>query len=1013
MTDHPLPPELPHIPELADEYELVRELGRGGTAVVYLARDKQLGRDVAVKLIRPTYLHDEDAVARLLREARTVGKLQHPNIVMLLATKRLGRHGLALVLQYVTGSTLKDRIQKKGPLTAADAERVLRDIGQALDYAHAQRIVHRDIKPENVYLDDGVGVARLADFGIARAWDSDSGLTLPGTAIGTPAYMSPEQVDGEELDGRSDIYSLGLVGYEMLTGQQPWAGESLYSVIYKQKHEELPPISDFRSDVPENLLKAIAGAVHKAPDDRWKNAGEFLAALAEGSVLPPAGAADVKWQDAPASTLQVVEAAMKGKGSEGSKPGARAGAAAGTAPAPGTRAGKGPSFGPRRRPAGRTGPWTPTPREGPQWGVRAGVAGAVLAFALTISWLAGGGQDGSDTFFGRVSAGLARLGPGTPGAPSVDAVSPEGTEGPLADSPMAPGTGEALAAAATPVGLPAALQMLGGDGQVAEGGTTLPLPLVVVVQDADGAAIPGAPVLFEVVSGGGAADPARGVTGPDGTVITRWTLGAGPEGQTMVARVDADGGAQVTFVAAIAGDEAVTRTPAFAEALGGSGQQGDPGQTLADVLTVRVLDVDGLPVEGAQVLFQVDGGGGQVTPASTPTDATGVARSSWALGPGVGLQSVTARVDGADGVSASFEATANPPRMSASPTVVTGGTHSCSLRGDGSMVCWGGNARGQLGDGSSTGRLVPSLSVQGEGFARVTSGLAHVCGLSADGRASCWGSNDQGQLGRSGSGSAAVPEEVAGGTRFTSLVAGLAHTCGLGGDGAAYCWGANESGQLGDGTTESKSAPTRVAANTAFTQVAAGWRHTCALNSAGQAYCWGANDSGQAGASGGGGTPARAGGTLRFSSLSAGNTHTCGVTVDGEVACWGANESGQLGDGTTRSRPTAATVSATVSFSAVDVGGVHTCALDTDGAAYCWGANVYGQLGDGTTQARNTPVAVAGFNRFSQLEAFGSHNCARTPGGDVLCWGYNVEGQLGDGTRENRSVPTPVSSARP
>src|SRR5690606_7622060 len=116
-------------------------------------------------------------------------------------------------------------------------ERILIDIGRALAYAQRHRIVHRDIKPENVYLDEETGIARLSDFGIARPWDAESGLTLPGMAIGTPAYMAPEQIDGGVLDGRSDLYSLGLVGYEMLTGTPPWAGESLFSMIYKQRNE--------------------------------------------------------------------------------------------------------------------------------------------------------------------------------------------------------------------------------------------------------------------------------------------------------------------------------------------------------------------------------------------------------------------------------------------------------------------------------------------------------------------------------------------------------------------------------------------------------------------------------------------------------------------------------------------------------------------------------------------------------------------------------------------------------
>jgi serine/threonine protein kinase len=273
------PQELPGIPELEGDYELIRELGRGGTAVVYLARERDVERYVAIKLMHPGYVQDEDAVARLMREARTVARLQHPNIVMLLGVRRLGERGYALILQYVPGTTVKERIRQDGPLPIPMAERILTDLGSALQYAHRHRIVHRDIKPENVFLDADTGVARLADFGIARIWDSDSGLTLPGTAIGTPTYMSPEQVDGRDLDGRSDLYSVGLVAWEMLTGQPPWAGETLYKIVYKQKHEELPLLEELRPEVPHYIRVAIEKALQKNPNDRWRDAGEFLAAL--------------------------------------------------------------------------------------------------------------------------------------------------------------------------------------------------------------------------------------------------------------------------------------------------------------------------------------------------------------------------------------------------------------------------------------------------------------------------------------------------------------------------------------------------------------------------------------------------------------------------------------------------------------------------------------------------------------------------------------------------------------
>ena len=264
--------------ELEFEYEIFGELGRGGTSVVYHARERELGRDVAIKVVRNSHADDAEAAARLAREARLVALLRHPNIVPLLAVRRLS-DGLALIMQHVPGRTLKRAIREQGPLPVALAERVLREIASALDYAHRRNIVHRDIKPENIYLDEEVGRALLADFGIARTTDSDSNLTLVGTALGTPAYMSPEQIDGTTLDGRSDFYSLGLVAHEMLSGQQPWAGNNLYSIIYKQKHEELPPLSAFRNDIPPYLQRAVEAMLRKDPKARCGSADELYAML--------------------------------------------------------------------------------------------------------------------------------------------------------------------------------------------------------------------------------------------------------------------------------------------------------------------------------------------------------------------------------------------------------------------------------------------------------------------------------------------------------------------------------------------------------------------------------------------------------------------------------------------------------------------------------------------------------------------------------------------------------------
>jgi serine/threonine protein kinase/uncharacterized protein YecT (DUF1311 family) len=179
----------------------------------------------------------------------------------------------------VPGGTVRDWLREHGSLGAEQAEAILRDVASALGYAHRRGLVHRDVKPENIFLDEVRGRALLSDFGIARKIDGDGSITLLGAALGTPQYMSPEQIDGEMVDGRSDIYSLGVLGWELLTGRRPWAGESLYGVIYKQKHEQLPRITSLRPRVPANLLFAIEGALQKGKAERWQTIDEFLTQL--------------------------------------------------------------------------------------------------------------------------------------------------------------------------------------------------------------------------------------------------------------------------------------------------------------------------------------------------------------------------------------------------------------------------------------------------------------------------------------------------------------------------------------------------------------------------------------------------------------------------------------------------------------------------------------------------------------------------------------------------------------
>ena len=312
---------------LENNYELIREIGQGGMAAVYLARRRDRGKLVAIKAIRARYLDDPDALQRFAREARTVADLSHPNIIRTEAIEEIGDRAVAIIMEYVAGGTVRDRLREYGAFSAEDAETVLRDVANALAYAHRRGIVHRDVKPENVFLDKQTGRALLSDFGIARRIEGDVPITMLGASLGTPQYMSPEQIDGRAVDGRTDIYSLGVLGWELLTGLRPWASDNLYGVIYKQKHEDLPRITSLRPRVPANLLFAIERALVKDRDRRWQSADELLEQLTYSpppvlSQRPPG--VTQRFEDEPTVRLQrpsVASAAQPNANAEPRSPG--------------------------------------------------------------------------------------------------------------------------------------------------------------------------------------------------------------------------------------------------------------------------------------------------------------------------------------------------------------------------------------------------------------------------------------------------------------------------------------------------------------------------------------------------------------------------------------------------------------------------------------------------------------------------------------------------------------------
>src|SRR5262245_13956437 len=265
---------------LGGRYRLEREVGRGGTAIVYLARDLKLDRDVAVKV-----LLGELAFAmgpeRFRREINVVSRLSHPHILPIDDYGELDGH-LYYVMPFISGETLHKRLERERQLPLTEAVRIAAEVASALDYAHRNGIVHRDIKPENILLQNGE--ALVADFGIARAITEGGGakLTSTGVTLGTPAYMSPEQASADPgLDGRSDIYSLGCVLYEMIAGQPPFSGPTAQSIIARHALDEVPSLVIVRGTVPEEVEDIVLQSLAKLPADRFATAGDLAEALRE------------------------------------------------------------------------------------------------------------------------------------------------------------------------------------------------------------------------------------------------------------------------------------------------------------------------------------------------------------------------------------------------------------------------------------------------------------------------------------------------------------------------------------------------------------------------------------------------------------------------------------------------------------------------------------------------------------------------------------------------------------
>jgi hypothetical protein len=434
--------------------------------------------------------------------------------------------------------------------------------------------------------------------------------------------------------------------------------------------------------------------------------------------------------------------------------------------------------------------------------------------------------------------------------------------------------------------------------------------------------------------------------------------------------------------------------PASLQIVSGDGQRVEEGGALAESLTVKVVDRFDNGVSNIAIHWTVVTGGGTVSPATSTSDGTGVARTRWTPS-AAGSATLTAEVAAIAPVT--FTATVTVPLVFAS--VSAGYSYSCGVTSGGAAYCWGRNGYGQLGTGSTTGSATPGGVVGGVTFAAVSAGVFDTCGLATGGTVYCWG----GVYGL-------TPVPLEGGVRFLTISVGISHACGLTADGAAYCWGDNWLGEFGTGDAASSSTPVPVSGGLTFRSLSAGWYYTCGVTKDRTAYCWGSD-----GALGYSATevcdwdetiqaplncnrrPGAIEGGLSFAQVGTGERFTCGLAIDGAATCWGPF----YPEGTGSVAP--AVVPGGRAFTLLDVDAQRACGVATGGHAYCWGWIPV------QNQFRNAPTLVPGSVTFAAVSVGWFHTCGVTPGGTAYCWGDNSDGELGDGSHANSLVPVKLT----
>jgi alpha-tubulin suppressor-like RCC1 family protein len=589
------------------------------------------------------------------------------------------------------------------------------------------------------------------------------------------------------------------------------------------------------------------------------------------------------------------------------------------------------------------------------------------------------------------------------------------------------------------------LIIVSGDNQTGVAGSALAAPLVAKVVDANNLPVKGQVVNFVVTAGDGSVFGGSEVTGTDGVVRERWTLGTVAGLQTIEARyVNSKTGAPV-----VAGKFKAT-------ARGGPGTQvsivsGD-GQVLhagsyADTLVAKVFDKYGNVAAPTSVTWKVLTGSGSITVLNAQSSNAGISRGRLLTSEAVGYNRVRAAVSGGTTI-AMFRVIGVSESETMWQSIAGGQYDTCGLTASGYAHCWGANFIGTLGVNSTNTDLVSPMPAQvsgGDTYTSLSGGVGMYCATTSGGVAKCWGRNPNGGIGATATASCLpafgsaypcnpAPTSVASELVFQQLSPGGYHSCGIS-DSKLYCWGRNNDGQRGDADVADGATVRAVEPALNFISVAAGFLYTCAVKSDGGVYCFGRNDWGQSGIDNDGADVI--GPTLvtlpeAATSVAANWEHTCAIGVSGAVYCWGANFGAQLGNGSDAdgdAHPTPVQVSGSWTFSSITVGEYHSCGITTDGTAMCWGDASVGEIGfagpfdtcslfeGGLFNCARTPFAVGydvsePLRQWVLLAAGRFHTCGITVEGEAFCWGEGASGQIGNGGFDD-VVMTPVKVGVP